>query len=251
MAESITEGTLKQWLKQEGDFVEADEEVATIETDKVRPMRTNPPRFQAEQKRMEPGTEGRAVQEHGTNHFVVHYRLISPSTPPRLVTFVLTSLPKTTPSPWGKTCSSLKLAPHPKEVSYGSERASLKLPRIDTAPLTRASQEPRRRRHQRRRLLLLNPRRTSPSPHQRRTLPRRRLLLQSLQSRAHLNPHRRRPPHRKSPNLLRSLARETRRGCVRRDLCGSYSRVGWSTDNYLLMDNRSRCRACANVSPNA
>lgn len=37
MAESITEGTLKQWLKQKGDFVEADEEVATIETDKVRP----------------------------------------------------------------------------------------------------------------------------------------------------------------------------------------------------------------------
>lgn len=35
MAESITEGTLKQWLKQKGDYVEADEEVATIETDKV------------------------------------------------------------------------------------------------------------------------------------------------------------------------------------------------------------------------
>lgn len=39
MAESITEGTLKQWLKQEGDYVEADEEVATIETDKVSPHR--------------------------------------------------------------------------------------------------------------------------------------------------------------------------------------------------------------------
>jgi hypothetical protein len=36
MAESITEGTLKQWLKQKGDYVEADEEIATIETDKVR-----------------------------------------------------------------------------------------------------------------------------------------------------------------------------------------------------------------------
>ncbi|GAA5913784.1 hypothetical protein JCM5296_002867, partial [Sporobolomyces johnsonii] len=35
MAESITEGTLKQWLKQKGDYVEADEEVATIETDKI------------------------------------------------------------------------------------------------------------------------------------------------------------------------------------------------------------------------
>lgn len=36
MAESISEGTLKQWQKKVGDFVEADEEVATIETDKVR-----------------------------------------------------------------------------------------------------------------------------------------------------------------------------------------------------------------------
>lgn len=35
MAESITEGTLKQWNKKVGDFVNADEEVATIETDKV------------------------------------------------------------------------------------------------------------------------------------------------------------------------------------------------------------------------
>jgi hypothetical protein len=35
MAESITEGTLKQWSKQIGDYVEQDEEIATIETDKV------------------------------------------------------------------------------------------------------------------------------------------------------------------------------------------------------------------------
>ncbi|TFK20905.1 dihydrolipoamide succinyltransferase [Coprinopsis marcescibilis] len=35
MAESITEGTLKSWSKQEGDTVAADEEVATIETDKI------------------------------------------------------------------------------------------------------------------------------------------------------------------------------------------------------------------------
>jgi 2-oxoglutarate dehydrogenase E2 component (dihydrolipoamide succinyltransferase) len=35
MAESITEGTLKQWNKAVGDFVEQDEEIATIETDKV------------------------------------------------------------------------------------------------------------------------------------------------------------------------------------------------------------------------
>ncbi|KAM7183221.1 hypothetical protein V8F33_013717 [Rhypophila sp. PSN 637] len=35
MAESISEGTLKQWTKQVGDFVEQDEEIATIETDKI------------------------------------------------------------------------------------------------------------------------------------------------------------------------------------------------------------------------
>ncbi|KAL8648437.1 MAG: hypothetical protein Q9226_005993 [Calogaya cf. arnoldii] len=35
MAESITEGTLKSWSKQIGDHVEQDEEIATIETDKI------------------------------------------------------------------------------------------------------------------------------------------------------------------------------------------------------------------------
>lgn len=35
MAESISEGTLKTWLKKEGDYVQADEEIASIETDKI------------------------------------------------------------------------------------------------------------------------------------------------------------------------------------------------------------------------
>ncbi|KAL4923290.1 putative dihydrolipoamide succinyltransferase [Aspergillus undulatus] len=35
MAESITEGTLKQFSKQVGEYVERDEEIATIETDKI------------------------------------------------------------------------------------------------------------------------------------------------------------------------------------------------------------------------
>lgn len=35
MAESISEGTLRQFSKKVGDYVEADEEIATIETDKV------------------------------------------------------------------------------------------------------------------------------------------------------------------------------------------------------------------------
>jgi 2-oxoglutarate dehydrogenase E2 component (dihydrolipoamide succinyltransferase) len=35
MAESISEGTLRSWSKQVGDTVEVDEEVATIETDKI------------------------------------------------------------------------------------------------------------------------------------------------------------------------------------------------------------------------
>ena len=42
MAESISEGTLKQWAKQVGDFVEQDEEIATIETDKVSETPTPP-----------------------------------------------------------------------------------------------------------------------------------------------------------------------------------------------------------------
>lgn len=37
MAESISEGTLKQFTKSIGDYVELDEEIATIETDKVLP----------------------------------------------------------------------------------------------------------------------------------------------------------------------------------------------------------------------
>lgn len=39
MAESITEGTLSQIAKKVGDQVEQDEEIATIETDKVRSYR--------------------------------------------------------------------------------------------------------------------------------------------------------------------------------------------------------------------
>lgn len=35
MAESITEGTITQFGKQPGDFIEQDEEIATIETDKI------------------------------------------------------------------------------------------------------------------------------------------------------------------------------------------------------------------------
>jgi len=42
MAESISEGTLKTWNKQVGDTVAADEEVASIETDKVLPFYLGP-----------------------------------------------------------------------------------------------------------------------------------------------------------------------------------------------------------------
>ncbi|KAI8898687.1 hypothetical protein BC833DRAFT_588853 [Globomyces pollinis-pini] len=35
MGESITEGTLTEWLKKTGDFVQRDEQIATIETDKI------------------------------------------------------------------------------------------------------------------------------------------------------------------------------------------------------------------------
>jgi 2-oxoglutarate dehydrogenase E2 component (dihydrolipoamide succinyltransferase) len=35
IAESLTEGTLSQFRKQVGDFIEQDEELATIEMDKI------------------------------------------------------------------------------------------------------------------------------------------------------------------------------------------------------------------------
>jgi len=38
MAESISEGSLMEWPKQVGDYVEQDEEIASIETDKVLPL---------------------------------------------------------------------------------------------------------------------------------------------------------------------------------------------------------------------
>ncbi|KAI9239292.1 MAG: hypothetical protein BYD32DRAFT_235941 [Podila humilis] len=44
MADSISEGSLKQWNKKVGDFVALDEEIATIETDKVPPRRRSPRR---------------------------------------------------------------------------------------------------------------------------------------------------------------------------------------------------------------
>ena len=43
MAESITEGTLKSWSVAVGDFVKQDEEIATIETDKVSSTPPSPP----------------------------------------------------------------------------------------------------------------------------------------------------------------------------------------------------------------
>jgi hypothetical protein len=38
MADSLSEGTLKRWAKQVGDSVVMDEEVASVETDKVRSL---------------------------------------------------------------------------------------------------------------------------------------------------------------------------------------------------------------------
>jgi len=42
MAEAISEGTLKAWNKEVGETVAADEEVASIETDKVFPFYLGP-----------------------------------------------------------------------------------------------------------------------------------------------------------------------------------------------------------------
>ena len=62
MAESISEGTLKQFTKQVGEFVEQDEEIATIETDKVSTVARFDLPFQL---------------------LTVHYRSTLPSTLPR------------------------------------------------------------------------------------------------------------------------------------------------------------------------
>jgi 2-oxoglutarate dehydrogenase E2 component (dihydrolipoamide succinyltransferase) len=35
MADSITEGTLSKWHKSVGEFVKRDEQIATVETDKI------------------------------------------------------------------------------------------------------------------------------------------------------------------------------------------------------------------------
>ncbi len=35
LGESVTEGTIGEWLKQPGDRVEVDEPIASLETDKV------------------------------------------------------------------------------------------------------------------------------------------------------------------------------------------------------------------------
>ncbi|WVN89029.1 uncharacterized protein L203_104245 [Cryptococcus depauperatus CBS 7841] len=78
MAESITEGTLKQWNKAVGDFVKQDEEIATIETDKIdvsvnAPISGKITEFLAEEEdtvsvgqdllRIEPGESGPETSE--------------------------------------------------------------------------------------------------------------------------------------------------------------------------------------------
>lgn len=66
MAESISEGTLKQFTKQVGDYVEMDEELATIETDKVSsassiPLAGGSPDAKTCYRSMSPSTRPRPV----------------------------------------------------------------------------------------------------------------------------------------------------------------------------------------------
>ena len=82
MAESITEGTLKQWNKQVGDYVAQDEEIATIETDKAS---TSPLPAGTIPRPGARGPCGRAARRGPgtvTNRPLL-YRSMWPSTPPR------------------------------------------------------------------------------------------------------------------------------------------------------------------------
>lgn len=68
MAESLTEGTLKTWSKQVGDTVEMDEEVASIETDKVRPsLCLYPDNF----PRISPCCQSGHFSEQGSSHITL------------------------------------------------------------------------------------------------------------------------------------------------------------------------------------
>ena len=56
LGESVTEGTVTRWLKQEGDRVEADEPLLEVSTDKVDTEIPSPGRRRADPDRGRPRT---------------------------------------------------------------------------------------------------------------------------------------------------------------------------------------------------
>lgn len=146
MAESISEGTLKQFSKGIGDYVEQDEEIATIETDKVCPD-------------IEP-----YVQDSETDPFV--YRLTSLSMPPKLVLSRNFSSARKIPSPLGRISFAWSSGAHHRE---GTKKPRTKRSSRSRMQAKRRNTKPNRNRRQRRRPKpSLNPPRNhkaaSPSP---------------------------------------------------------------------------------------
>jgi 2-oxoglutarate dehydrogenase E2 component (dihydrolipoamide succinyltransferase) len=121
MAESITEGTLKSWSKQVGDTVLADEEVVTIETDKIDVSVTAPKsgtivKVLANEEDtvavgqdlfvLEPGDVGASPQKKEEQ---------APTPPETPKPQAQTSAPKREPSPTPPAPSKVETLPNPKE----------------------------------------------------------------------------------------------------------------------------------------
>lgn len=113
MAESITEGTLKQWLKQEGDHVEADEEVATIETDKVSDAI-----LASRENRHKRSSLLQDKSSLTDLTLLSKFRSTSPSTHRKLVRSKSTWQQRRTPSLSVKTCSRSRLEEHQTEACH-------------------------------------------------------------------------------------------------------------------------------------
>src|ERR1043166_3857834 len=70
LGESVTEGTVTRWLKQEGERVEADEPLLEVSTDKVDTEIPSPaagarPRWVGEEEEPAEGGPGRPVTDGG------------------------------------------------------------------------------------------------------------------------------------------------------------------------------------------
>jgi hypothetical protein len=178
MAESISEGTLKQFSKGIGDYVEQDEEIATIETDKAR--------------------SARPVSCQYANVPSLH-RSMSPSMRRKLVLSRNFLLVRKTPLLSDKTSSSWSSA----VLRPAAKKRQTREPRNPSR-----KRSPRRSRRPRSR--------QSPSLSRNRRLRHPSLQSRSLQSRSLLSPSLKpRPPPIPTPPLFWAAGRSVE--CVKRD----------------------------------